>query len=386
MKETWVVFGDDWGRHPSTTQHLFSAFPQDQRVIWFNSIGMRAPQLNRGDAFRILGRFRSQNAAPPPLDMGESVRFVGPEVISLPFLPLHGSQAVRAVNRALLRRVWSQVDRRGSDSSIHVVFSNPLALHYLDEIRCDKAVYLRLDDYARLPGVNPDWVNAAEKEIARRRLPVFGTAPSLLQAFEQGPTFHLPQGVDVEHFGRCPEMPPPKKVVGFFGLLAPWLDHDLVEAAARAHSDWTFEFIGKKEIWPQRLHGLTNVRLKGPVDYPLLPRAISHWRAAWLPFEQSELTRHVDPLKIREYLAAGLPTFSTPLPGSRVPAEWARMGQGVEAFTHFLGEVLEDNPEKRRQRKAAMADESWRSRAEVFRKKVLGLAVNGTTVSHQVSA
>jgi hypothetical protein len=386
MKETWVIFGDDWGRHPSTTQHLLRAFPQNQRLIWFNSIGMRAPQWQRGDVFRILGRFRNRNAARSPEDGGKGVKPLGPEVISLPFLPLHGSQAARAVNRALLRRIWSQLDPPGSESGIQVVFSNPLALHYLDAIRCTQAVYLRLDDYARLPGVNPDWVKEAEEEIARRRLPVFGTAPSLLHAFDLSPTFHLPQGVDVDHFGLCTETPPPQKVVGFFGLLAPWVNHDLVEAAAQAHPDWTFEFVGKKEAWPQRLHQLSNVHLKGPVDYPLLPQAISHWRAAWLPFEENELTRHVDPLKLREYLAAGLPTFSTPLPGSRVPAGWAQMGKGVDAFTRFLAEALKDTPEKRRRRKDAMIGESWRGRAEVFRKKVRGLAGNGTVVSNQVSA
>lgn len=50
-----VVLGEDWGQHPSSTQHLIKRLLPDYRVLWVNSIGLRRPRLNVRDLGR-LGR------------------------------------------------------------------------------------------------------------------------------------------------------------------------------------------------------------------------------------------------------------------------------------------------------------------------------------------
>ncbi len=50
-----VVFGEDWGGHPSSTQHLVRRLSGQRRVVWVNSIGLRRPRLDRADLAR-LGR------------------------------------------------------------------------------------------------------------------------------------------------------------------------------------------------------------------------------------------------------------------------------------------------------------------------------------------
>ena len=50
----FVVFAEDWGSHPSSTQHLFARIAKEHDVIWFNSIGMRKPGLNLKDINRIV--------------------------------------------------------------------------------------------------------------------------------------------------------------------------------------------------------------------------------------------------------------------------------------------------------------------------------------------
>ena len=59
---TWLVFGDDWGRHPSTTQHLARQLGERSRVIRIDSIAMRSPKLNATDARRVWGRLRGNGA------------------------------------------------------------------------------------------------------------------------------------------------------------------------------------------------------------------------------------------------------------------------------------------------------------------------------------
>lgn len=61
MTAALVVFGDDWGRHPSTTRHLVSHLPADFPVVRINSIGMRPPRLRLADFSRVIekmGRWR----------------------------------------------------------------------------------------------------------------------------------------------------------------------------------------------------------------------------------------------------------------------------------------------------------------------------------------
>ena len=48
-----IVFGEDWGGLPSSTQHLISHLMKRHRVIWVNSIGMRSPQLSFRDIKRV---------------------------------------------------------------------------------------------------------------------------------------------------------------------------------------------------------------------------------------------------------------------------------------------------------------------------------------------
>ncbi|MDO4630493.1 MAG: hypothetical protein Q4C70_15045, partial [Planctomycetia bacterium] len=45
---TFLIFSDDWGRHPSSCQHLarFLIQNENHRVFWVNTIGTRPPGFN----------------------------------------------------------------------------------------------------------------------------------------------------------------------------------------------------------------------------------------------------------------------------------------------------------------------------------------------------
>ena len=45
----WLVFAEDWGRHPSSTQHIFRCLlANSETVYWVNSIGLRRPRISDG--------------------------------------------------------------------------------------------------------------------------------------------------------------------------------------------------------------------------------------------------------------------------------------------------------------------------------------------------
>jgi glycosyltransferase involved in cell wall biosynthesis len=177
------------------------------------------------------------------------------------------------------------------------------------------------------------------------------------------PGLYLPQGVDAGHFGRLSIDPPPGKVLGFFGLLAPWIDLDLIAAVARAAPTWTLEFVGRADVDTATLRALPNVRILPAVPYSDLPSAMRHWRAAWAPFAMNDLTAAVNPLKIREYLAAGLPTVCTPLPEVQ-GIRGVRLGSSADDVSAWLRDEAEgDSPSRRATRRRDVAGDSWAARA-----------------------
>jgi hypothetical protein len=99
------------------------------------------------------------------------------------------------------------------------------------------------------------------------------------------------------------------------------------------------------------------------VPYGELPDAIARWDAAWIPFVVDELTRAVNPVKLREYLAAGLPTFSTPLPEAGALGDLVTLGRSATDVSAFLDAVAHDTVARRSARRTAMDGDTWASRA-----------------------
>ncbi len=44
-----VVFGEDFGGLPSSTQHIVKRLATSHRILWVNSIGLRQPRLTAKD-------------------------------------------------------------------------------------------------------------------------------------------------------------------------------------------------------------------------------------------------------------------------------------------------------------------------------------------------
>ncbi|HEX4609359.1 MAG TPA: hypothetical protein VH092_14275, partial [Urbifossiella sp.] len=53
-----VVFADDWGRHPSSAQHLIAHLLPTRPVVWVNTIGTRPPRLDRETFWRVVEKLR----------------------------------------------------------------------------------------------------------------------------------------------------------------------------------------------------------------------------------------------------------------------------------------------------------------------------------------
>ncbi len=101
------------------------------------------------------------------------------------------------------------------------------------------------------------------------------------------------------------------------------------------------------------------------------------FRSAILPFAVNELTLAANPLKLREYLAAGLPLVSTDIPEAARLGNLVRIGDNRENFLRQIEAILaggQTGPHLSISR--AMDSESWESRVAEMSRLVMMLKQN----------
>jgi hypothetical protein len=191
-------------------------------------------------------------------------------------------------------------------------------------------------------------------------------------------------GVDHAHFARAldPALPVPedlarlpRPVIGFFGLVADWIDLDLVRAVADAYPRASVVLLGKVTTSTGPLDGAPNVHLLGRKPYASLPAYCRGFDVAMTPFKRNALALAANPLKAREYVAAGLPNVCTDLPELRaIPG--CTVTATREAFVAAVGRALEDGG-PHPARSALVRGESWEAKVEEIARHVAAAETRG---------
>jgi glycosyltransferase involved in cell wall biosynthesis len=155
-----------------------------------------------------------------------------------------------------------------------------------------------------------------------------------------------------------------KPVIGFFGLVSgDWIDFALLDYMAARHPEWSIVLIGKYADEAPALLRRKNIHLLGPRPYELLPACCKAFDVAIIPFVLSELTRNSNPLKLKEYLAAGVPVVSTKLPEVEHYRGTVGIGEDHRRFVAAVEEALKkERPAMRAARSAAVKQDSWEAR------------------------
>ncbi len=233
-------------------------------------------------------------------------------------------------------------------------------------------VYDRIDLHAGFPGV-PAAIETVEARLIRQADLVCATAGLLAERpREVSPqVLLLPNGVDLEGFPGpvARDERDRATTIGYVGALGPWFDVEAVEAAARALPGWRFRLAGQVED-PDvaALAGLPNLETLGEIPFGDVPGFLSGLDVALVPFRDLPLTRAVDPVKLYEALAMGLPVVARRLPET---ARWSEplvyLYDDPEGFVRQVRRaVAEQSPEIARERRRVAEGESWDRRASTL--------------------
>jgi glycosyltransferase involved in cell wall biosynthesis len=237
-------------------------------------------------------------------------------------------------------------------------------------------VYDRIDLHTAFPGV-PAEVGERERLLMAVCDLVTATSPALAELPRSlGLRVEaLPNAVAVGDFAGLapPGLPPAGDAsalhgvrAGFVGALDGRIDAEALAAAATALPGWELRLAGRVED-PRigALRQLPNVTLLGEIPYPLVPTFLAALDVGMVPYRDLPITRAIDPVKLYEMLALGLPVALLRLPAT---ARWEPPlvqpyddGGGLAAA--LLAARRSDRDELRQRRRRAAGEESWERRA-----------------------
>ncbi|MFL5872738.1 MAG: glycosyltransferase [Solirubrobacterales bacterium] len=364
----------DWATELPINQHqLMGRLAAGNNVLFVESLGLRKPQLAGRDLSRLWRRLkrglRGARQAPEGL-----------HVLSPLVLPLHSKEAVRKLNRWLLRFQVKRAARKLGMSEPILWAYVPQAEDVIDVLDPELIVYHCVDDVAAQKGVDADSFREAEDRFARRADLVLASAPALAERMRtlSDHVLYAPNVADTGTFATALEpgpvdpaidsLPHPRLV--FQGaIVATKLDVQLIADVARLRPEWSIVLVGPRgagdptgDLSP--LDGAPNIHMIGARPADDLPQVLRGADIGLIPYAINDLTRSVFPMKVYEYLAAGLPVLATPLPALDGVEAIETVGSAGDLVAVAERELATDSREVRQARSEAAAAHSWEARLE----------------------
>lgn len=370
--ENIVCFSKDWNEDPTSNNHVLSLLAEDNRVLWINSIAMRTPSVTAGRDLIRMGR-KLLSFFKGAVEVRPNLWVWTPVVIPLPH-----SRVAQKINRQIIRLFLSILRKRLGMKQFQLWTFVPNAVDVIGEWGQSHIVYYCIDDWGSFDYIDGPKMLAKEERLCRKADVVIATSQTLFESKREfnSNTHLVTHGVNHEHFSQALDdaTQTPSEllalsgpIIGFFGLLDHWIDQKLIRFVAERHPEWSIVLIGKSNVDLDGLAGTPNVHVIGRRPYEQLPRYCKGFSAAIIPFEVNELTRHVNPIKLREYLSAGLPVVSTSMPEVRRLEPLCRVAETYDEFVQALETALaEDSAEARRRRSRAMEGETWRAKVDLL--------------------
>jgi glycosyltransferase involved in cell wall biosynthesis len=364
-----ICFANDWDADPTSKHQVMKLLAGKNRVLWVESIGLRRPGASKGDASRILKKIRKFVRG--PVCVAPNLYVVTPLAI-----PFHGVKAAQAFNAWFLASYIRAQASRLDMSSFQLWTFLPTTAPIIRYLKPQKVIYYCVDEWSAFSFLDGRLMEQMETDLIKQSDLVITSAEKLYASKRHlNPrTYLVPHGVDAEHFGKAllPNTVVPKEleglpkpIIGFWGLIHEWIDIDLIHYAATRRPEWSFVLIGKAGVDCSALKQLPNVYLLGVRSYTTLPAFAKGFSVGIMPFKINRLTENVNPIKLREYLAAGLPVVSTPLEEARIYAQAVRFGSNGEEFVKALDLAVKDNLQDSIQsRLESVKEDTWAARVD----------------------
>ena len=286
----------------------------------------------------------------------------------------------RRLNHTLLSRFLKQHVPDHSDSV--VLTTVPIVADLVGTLPVRRWVYYRVDDFAAWPGIDSNTVCQMEASLVAGADRVVAAGEELAEPMRQqgrDPVV-ITHGVDLEHWSTngknrvvhnfdCFQRP----IALFWGLVDRRLDLTFLEHLGRSMQRGSIVLIGPEQEPDPGLARIPRVYRAGPLPFEDLPGVASQADVLIMPYADLPVTRAMQPLKLKEYLATGKPVVARDLPAVQ---RW-RDALDVVADPHeFVGRVLDrfdgQIPPSQRRARVRLGSESWAAKARQLEEVLFG--------------
>jgi hypothetical protein len=341
---------EDYWYHPiRSRRHLMERLAKrGWRVLFVNSIGMRAPSRSHPDFWRRVRRKLKSLARwvrrPDPQAMPT---FWVASPLALPFF---NNPTARAINRFAMRlQIRLAMTRAGIRRPV-AWFGLPTAADLLGKLGERLDVLHNSDKYDAYREIQGDYVTRCVERLARECDIIISASAKLAGelAATNPNSFHLPHGIDAEMFSRARLDPSlaipddlaaiPRPRLGYLGSVDQVLDHNLIAHIAEKRPDWHQVFVGlySDEVAPLRERFPDRVHFLGQRPYPEVPAYLRGLDVAYMPLLSDAWSLYANHLKLREYFLAARPTVTIPHAETDSLGDNPLLHVGGPAYDDFL--------------------------------------------------
>jgi len=186
----------------------------------------------------------------------------------------------------------------------------------------------------------------------------------------------VPNGVDLEKFQSLAALLPvdmegiPRPIAIFIGMIDHWFDVNLLASVAERLPEISFVMIGRAGIDIDQLRRKKNIYILGEKSPHLVPAYLQYADVGLIPFEQSQFSDAINPVKYYEYTASGLPVVATDTLEFRQLGAPVLLATTAEEFARQILVGLRGGPVQKDSLKQQARAMSWGSRWQIIMNKL----------------
>lgn len=251
--------------------------------------------------------------------------------------------------------ILQYIKEKGFGSVDILWFDSPMFAFLLDKIEYKHSI-LRLADYSKgFSSVSDNQYNA-EITIANRVDTVIYSAKNLKEKYadikDKSKMHYVSNGVDLTFIEQSDKSLPKEyenissPIAVYIGALHDWFDVDLVYRSAISLPEYSFVIIGPVERDLNQLEKLDNVFILGKKPHERIAQFVCNADVGIIPFDtvhHRDLVESINPLKLYEYFACGLPVVSMNWHQLEELKSPAFLCNTTEAFIRAVKQADKDN-------------------------------------------
>jgi glycosyltransferase involved in cell wall biosynthesis len=279
------------------------------------------------------------------------------------------------------RRIRRVAHRRGL-SRPAIISANPLLAGYGGFDWAGPVTYYGWDDWAASEPHRRWWpaYEAAFELIRHKRRHVVAVSQTILDRIQPaGRGIVVPNGIVPAEWEVLSDPPDwfasrPSPRLLYVGSLESRIDVEQLRGLAEDLPDASITLVGSM-VDPGHFLSLAdvpNIEIRQRVSRDQLPGLVAHADVALIPHVRSSLTEAMSPLKLYEYLAAGVPVASVDLPGTRGISNRVFLAAPGSSLTDAVRQALARGRMSSQERLDFLAAHSWEARFHNLLDSALG--------------